>query len=139
MVHETLDGETVIINLETGTYFSLQGSGAEIWELISRGLTLETLVEEILRRHDEVSRESVETSLTHLITELLNEGLITRTDPSSNGHVTDDSASGLFTGNYPQTFEPPALVKYTDMQDLLLLDPIHEVDETGWPNMKLDA
>ncbi len=24
--------------------------------------------------------------------------------------------------------------KYTDMQDLLLLDPIHEVDETkGWP------
>lgn len=23
---------------------------------------------------------------------------------------------------------------YADMEDLLLLDPIHEVHETGWPN-----
>jgi hypothetical protein len=22
---------------------------------------------------------------------------------------------------------------YTDMEELLLLDPIHDVDETGWP------
>jgi hypothetical protein len=26
------------------------------------------------------------------------------------------------------------LHKYTDMEELLLLDPIHDVDETGWPN-----
>ena len=31
------------------------------------------------------------------------------------------------------SFEAPILHKYTDMQDLLLLDPIHEVDEAGWP------
>ena len=31
-------------------------------------------------------------------------------------------------------FEKPVLQKYSDMQDLLLLDPIHEVDEMGWPN-----
>ena len=30
-------------------------------------------------------------------------------------------------------FERPKLGKYTDMQDLLLADPIHEVDEQGWP------
>ena len=28
----------------------------------------------------------------------------------------------------------PRLRKYTDMQDLLLLDPIHEIDQSGWPN-----
>jgi hypothetical protein len=28
---------------------------------------------------------------------------------------------------------------YEDMQDLLLLDPIHDVDETGWPARKQDA
>ncbi len=34
-------------------------------------------------------------------------------------------------------FNPPLLEKYTDMQDLLLIDPIHEVnDEHGWPKMK---
>lgn len=36
-------------------------------------------------------------------------------------------------------FQPPALESYTDMQDLLLLDPIHEVDEMGWPQKAPDA
>ena len=31
----------------------------------------------------------------------------------------------------------PVLNKYSDMQDLLLLDPIHDVDEeAGWPTNK---
>jgi len=35
-------------------------------------------------------------------------------------------------------FTKPELHKFTDMQDLLLFDPIHEVDESGWPNVGLD-
>jgi hypothetical protein len=31
------------------------------------------------------------------------------------------------------------LQKFTDMQDLLLLDPIHEVDESGWPRVPQTA
>jgi hypothetical protein len=31
------------------------------------------------------------------------------------------------------SFTHPQLQKYTDMQELLLLDPIHEVEESGWP------
>jgi hypothetical protein len=32
-------------------------------------------------------------------------------------------------------FKAPELQKYTDMQDFLLVDPIHETDEAGWlPN-----
>ena len=31
-------------------------------------------------------------------------------------------------------FETPVLEKYTDMAELLLLDPIHDVDATGWPH-----
>jgi hypothetical protein len=38
-----------------------------------------------------------------------------------------------------QEFSRPILTKYTDMKELLLLDPIHEVDETGWPNPKVKA
>ena len=29
-----------------------------------------------------------------------------------------------------------AFTRYTDMSDLLLLDPIHEVDEQGWPALR---
>jgi len=28
------------------------------------------------------------------------------------------------------------LQKYTDMEELLQLDPIHEVDKFGWPSAK---
>jgi hypothetical protein len=27
-------------------------------------------------------------------------------------------------------------LKYTDMQSLLLLDPVHDVDSQGWPILK---
>jgi hypothetical protein len=32
-----------------------------------------------------------------------------------------------------EPFAAPALNTFSDMQELLLLDPIHEVDEAGWP------
>ena len=34
VVHETIDGETIIIHLGTGTYYSLDGVGADIWALL---------------------------------------------------------------------------------------------------------
>jgi hypothetical protein len=33
-------------------------------------------------------------------------------------------------------FKPLKLEVYTDMQDLLLLDPIHDAEEAGWPLTK---
>ena len=34
---------------------------------------------------------------------------------------------------FDQQYAAPKLATYSDLQDLLLLDPIHDVDETGWP------
>ena len=35
-------------------------------------------------------------------------------------------------------FQAPSLQKYTDMEEMLALDPIHEVDEEmGWPSAKV--
>jgi hypothetical protein len=43
----------------------------------------------------------------------------------------------------PQTekkhFVAPCLHKYTDMQELLLIDPIHDVDDYGWPIIKKET
>jgi hypothetical protein len=37
------------------------------------------------------------------------------------------------------SWSSPVLSIYDDMQDLLLLDPIHDVDESGWPAIKPDG
>jgi hypothetical protein len=36
-------------------------------------------------------------------------------------------------------FEPPRLVRYDDIEDILKFDPVHEVNDTGWPNVRNDA
>ena len=35
-----------------------------------------------------------------------------------------------------RTTDRPVFVKYTDMEELLLADPIHEVDDRGWPLLR---
>ena len=37
VIHETIDGETIIIDLTTGIYFSLQGTAPAIWNGIAVG------------------------------------------------------------------------------------------------------
>ncbi len=41
-ISETLDGETIIINLETGCYYSMNPSGTTIWDAIIAGKAIPT-------------------------------------------------------------------------------------------------
>ena len=47
-------------------------------------------------------------------------------------------AEGLVQGSVPDTW-PPAevtlIMRYDDMQEMLLLDPIHDVGTRGWPSI----
>ena len=44
---ETVDGETIIINLESGNYYSLDGAGSAMWELIVAGHTVQEAAQAI--------------------------------------------------------------------------------------------
>jgi hypothetical protein len=37
VTHEIIDGEAVIINLDTGNYYSLVETGSFIWSLVDKG------------------------------------------------------------------------------------------------------
>jgi hypothetical protein len=71
------------------------------------------------------------------IDELQQEGLIVVKEKEESRGAIDLKTESKAEGKKPD-FEAPVLNRYTDMQDLLLLDPIHEVDETGWPIQKPD-
>lgn len=79
-------------------------------------------------------------AIHQFVGELQQEGLIVTDEPQGNGSEArpgiQDRAQVI--EGHPD-FETPALHKYSDMQDLLLLDPIHEVDDTGWPSPKNDV
>lgn len=135
ITHETIDGEVVIINFESGSYYSLNSSGADIWGLIDRQASLGQIAAALTSRY-EGDRDEVEQVLERLIIRLGDESLIVAAEtPSESG--APPAAVTASTERTP--FAAPKLEKYDDMQALLLLDPIHEVDETGWPVAKPDS
>ncbi|HEY9693253.1 MAG TPA: PqqD family protein [Oculatellaceae cyanobacterium] len=137
VVHETIDGEVVVINLEKGTYYSLVKVAAQVWNGVERGISFEQLIKELEMRYTAEWQEIAE-AVKIFMMELQQEQLISFDESYlTNTHKLDQTISN--NGNSAKiNFEIPKLEKYTDMQDLLLLDPIHEVDETGWPNVKVE-
>ena len=62
----------------------------------------------------------------------MREGLLVEGEP-----LTATDSPTLPAGN--TAFVAPALHVYTDMQEFMLVDPLHDVDEVaGWPHAKTD-
>ncbi|MCP2727279.1 PqqD family protein [Limnofasciculus baicalensis] len=136
VVQETIDGEVVIVNLDKGDYYSLVQSAADIWSGIERGISTDEIITEMVERY-EGSREEIETAVSEMIQKLQDEEIIVVDERS---RATKSDAPCITNGNTEKAiFELPVLQKYTDMEELLALDPIHEVDEMGWPNAKVEA
>ncbi len=131
LLHETIEGEVMVIDLTTGSYYSLRASAADVWELIeqSPGATREAVVAALASKHKAAFTE-VDASVSGFVDRLLQEGLLVASAQASSTPVLLHSGAN---GVSAQAFDPPVLEKYTDMQDLVLLDPVHEVDQTGWP------
>jgi hypothetical protein len=134
--HETIDGETLIVNLNNGAYYSLLGTGVAVWSVLERGAALDEIAEAVDQRY-EGARADIEGTLQQFVAKLQEEGLIVQDQGPAAPDAVSIGASALPEGREPKPmFEAPVLNKYNDMQDLLLLDPIHEVDEAGWPMPK---
>jgi hypothetical protein len=133
VVHENIEGEVVIIAFDTGTYYSLGGVGAAIWGALDRGLAADAIVAEV-RSGYHCEGHDVTADVHGLIARLKGEQLIVPASPDAAGTA---AGSGGGAGALP--YVAPVLQTFTDMQALLLLDPIHEVDATGWPRTPGDT
>ena len=127
VVSETIDGESVIINLYKGLYYNLNPVGSVIWEQVAAGYSIMQVSTAFAAACPGLSDADAD-SIVNLIQQLLQESLIVVTEDSPSEAVPVVTATG--------SFETPVLYKYADMQDLLALDPIHDVDESGWPNQQ---
>lgn len=129
VVARVIDGEAILIAFETGTYFSARGSGAAI---VERVLT-PTPVSRIIRAFtptDSFPRAEITRHVLLFLQQLRDEGLVVADAPRDDAPDEQAQAPGGLR------FEPPALEKYRDLEDLLVLDPIHDVDAAGWPSTK---
>ncbi|MBE0698702.1 MAG: PqqD family protein [Anaerolineaceae bacterium] len=70
-----LEGEVVILNLQSGVYFGLKGVGARIWELIKDPVKASDISDAILVEFS-VDRERCEQDVLAILENLKSSGLI---------------------------------------------------------------
>ncbi len=127
IISETLEGETIVINLETGTYYSMNAAASRIWADVLAGGSAEDIVRRAAERCAE--KDTAAVAATEFVVRLADEGLVATV---SGEPVRFDPAEAFA----PLPFEAPTLDRYDDMQEMLLADPIHDVDTAGWPKRR---
>lgn len=121
--YKGLSDETVIVNQNTGIYYSLDIVGSFIWNILLQGVSLEEILNQVKQKF-EADPRIIEKDIWNFVSQLVDENLIKR--------LAEVELTFSFFEN-PQTstqtkspYIAPCLNKYTEMQELLLLDPLFE-------------
>jgi len=123
VVAELFETEVVVIHLERGTYYSLTGAACQVWALLGGGLDAEALVRNLGALGEDWAGAAGE--LRAFIEELLAEELVRLEAPAPAATVAAPQ---------PTSYQAPRLEKFTDMEELIALDPVHDVAANeGWP------
>lgn len=127
VVAEDFGGEIVVLNLLNGKYFSLLDVSADIWRDLALGYRPQDIID-----HTAAARPDLEASVVSLIEGMIHEELI-RPRAEAVGwiapaEVASSAASLALCATVPQ------IEAFDDMAELILADPIHDVEaDIGWP------
>jgi hypothetical protein len=131
VVSEIIDGEVIVMNLKSGNYYSSDKVGAVVWAWMEEGKS-ESEIMKLAGSRYRASAQKIHDDLQAFLGRLLEEGLVREVAAQHKGA---SGGNGVYVAG-EEIFVTPELCAYTDMQDLLVLDPIHGVDAVGWPTPK---
>lgn len=121
-----LNTEVIIVDFNTGDYYVLGHLGKQIWQCFEYQLSYDQIVEMLSKQYPhDIAR--IEIDLQQLLDQLLAKNLIALTQ-------TEVAIPLPMIVFHEKEYTAPILRTYTDVQNLLLLDPIHEVTGAGWPH-----
>ena len=120
VVSQEFEDETIVIRLDTGTYYCLNPAAAAVWRLTCAGYTLEEVIEAC--RGDAAMPDGC---IAAVWGRLVKAELVRAAPPGTEPPGAAPAAT---------LKSPPSMMEYADMQDLFALDPVHDVDESGWPS-----
>ena len=112
VVHERIDDEVIVVNMDTGTYYGLREVGAEIWALLGRNTSTDAIVDALVRRYSG-ARDAVAAAVQRFLAELAAEALVVLAPASAGLAAEGVSLTGL-------PFEFPSFEKFTDLRHLIV-------------------
>lgn len=133
-VGEIIEGEVMVINLDSGVYYSITDAGAAAWPLLIAG-AMAPRIGELLASRYEVDAATVERDLDAFIERLTGEQILR---PWRDGDAVAGPLGGI-DGVPAASYPGFGFERFEDMQALLVIDPVHEVGDFGWPSRAADA
>jgi tyrosine-protein phosphatase YwqE len=129
IVYEILNTEVIAIDFHTGNYYAIVHIAKQVWQLIESQVPLQRIAQLLAKQYSS-DPDEVLLDMKLFIEQLVEEGLVelvADTECSAEApDVMEIAPSGW-------EYSAPTLQKYEDVRNLLLLDPIHEVTDAGWP------
>lgn len=120
---EEFDGETVLIDVEKGLYFSLAGSAVDLWRSFTPARDPEAVLAAMAGGTDGPDSQA----LQDLIAQMQVHGLLV-----SAPAVDSAALAPLVFSTSP--LHAPVMQVFSDLAELIAIDPVHEVDAAGgWP------
>jgi hypothetical protein len=119
VIYDIIEGEAVVMNLEAGVYYSFNLEATKIWESIVTDSPAEDTLLKFAGQHN-----------VEFINFLLEQGLAVR-EKMDIKHPSQQS-------NLDTELGTAEWQVFSDMKDLLLLDPVHDIalNEQGWPEYR---
>lgn len=125
VIYEILNMEVIAIDFDTGNYYALVHVAKQIWCCLEKGFSKDEIAD-LLAQHYQKDLKEIFRDVDSFFEQLLKNGLIEKAQEGPDLKKEDLILE-------PWGYEPPTVQIYTDVQNLLLIDPIHEVTEAGWP------
>ena len=130
------DGQYVILNHVNGEYYSLDTASSAVLRALLAGIPEEEIGDALTGLYGEAAGAGG--AVSRFVKELLDLGIILPSGAAAEApEEREEAMAGLRA--LPSGGAMPGLSceVYTDVADLLMMDPIHEVDEgAGWPVRK---
>lgn len=132
VIYQLFADETVAIHLTTGAYHSLPGIAGEAFQgLVPGGATLQEIATQLASRYD-AQVDTILEDLGPFFSQLEQESLVVRVK-LENGRTSPPAPEQL---SPRAPYFAPHLGTHNDLQELFLIDPIHDVSAAGWPNVQ---
>lgn len=128
LISQQFDSEVVLANYQNGVYYNLDGSAAQVW----LGLKANRTVEEIGRAFAAATGgdvPSVTQQVQAFVDSMLAEGLIAEDATDVHIEISNETWAPVLSG----AFAAPEFQRFDNLRELLLMDPVHDAGEEGWP------
>ncbi len=123
---ERVNGEVIVVSFASGKYFSLSGTAADVWQLLTFGIDESQLIE-LLASNWHVEDLSLK-DIKPFIEDCIVEGLISEVSARES-----DSIIELPSDLDRSKWINPSLMTFGNLKDLIMVDPVHDASLINWP------